>query len=147
MSIILAILVSLASARISDPIVGVACYGSPLVVGASYVPASIGQSTTVVNIWAELLPSKEPGIDDPIAWIYKNAVGDYYLQVNYRHATEIRRAFQSSVSTQLLSGGSTDDPPPNPQQISSPGSYDKYFAKLGAQRASCFHEDFSTHSY
>ena len=123
---------------VRPPTVGAQCEGSRSVyaLGTGNIPGSSGQATTVVNIWT-ILPPKGP----PLAWIYKNLAGGYFVQLNNVHyAGAIREAFPHMLTARLLHG-SSDSFLPRPSPISSPDAYDRYFSKLGGRRYSCYTHD------
>lgn len=55
------------------------CYGSPVPVATGNVPSDDTVAHSVVNIWAFL-----DEVHKPMAWMYKNASGEYFVQLSAR---------------------------------------------------------------
>lgn len=152
---LLAVALSLASVTVYPTItpwapttraeVGRGCYDSLLAVGTDNAPGGSGRATTVVNIWAFLVRGKN-GKAISLAWAYKNAVGDYWIQSNMANADKIRRAFPPRLAEDLLRG-ITDEPRSNPWKMPGLEAYDANFASIGAIRQGCFSADLPAKYY
>ncbi len=126
----------------SGPTVGAGCYQSQFVLGTSNVPVSSGRATTVVNIWVILKPKE----DVPLAWIYKNVSGQFWIQGNNHRQSVIRSAFPRRIADGILSGSSAKYLPV-PWRMPSLNAYDGNFARMGASRQDCFTADLSNKYY
>jgi hypothetical protein len=132
------------SQPISQARVGQSCYDSLLVIGTDNVPVGNGKPTTIVNIWALL--KQKSGDNQPIAWIYKNAAGNYWIQVAGSQSETIRKAFPSGDAARLLQGA-TAERRSTPQRVPHLSAYDSLFARVGAIRQACFSRDLSKKYY
>lgn len=141
-TLLLALLTSGVAGPFSGPTVGTGCYQSQFVLGTSNVPVSSGRATTIVNIWVVLKPKD----DVPLAWVYKNASGQFWIQANNRRASTIRRAFRNTIADTLLTGSSARYLPV-PQRMQSLSMYDPNFARVDASRQDCFTGDLSSKYY
>lgn len=68
-----------ATATLPSPTVDATCASAPLHIATDNVPIGNGIPTSVVNIWWF-----SEGTSQPVAWLYRNAVGHYYMQFNGR---------------------------------------------------------------
>jgi len=135
-------LVSGANGPINPPLPSAGCYKSQFVLGTSNVPVSSGRSTTVINIWAVLKPKKYV----PIAWIYKNVAGQFWIQANNKRSKEIREIFSPRIAKHILTGSSSEYLPV-PWRMPSLGVYDGDFTRIGASRHPCFTHDLASKYY
>jgi hypothetical protein len=130
---------------VSQAQIGEGCYNSLLVVGTDNAPGGSGRSTTVVNIWAFIFRDKD-GELKPLAWVYKNAGGDYWIQTSLAQAKRIRQAFSPRLAGNLLRG-ITNEPRSIPWKMPGLDSYDANFSTIGAIRQGCFSRDLPDKYY
>jgi hypothetical protein len=121
---------------------GAACHYSFNVLGESNIPVSNGHATTVVNIWAVLKPHD----DVPLAWIFKNGSGQFWMQANKQRASEVRRALPSRIASRIDYGSLTSNRSA-PWRMPSLNAYNGDFAQVGAFLEGCFTNDLSTKYY
>lgn len=65
-----------------SPSTNAGCLNAPFRLITDNVPVGNGTATSVINIWGFI--DNDGGM--PAAWLYKNDLGDYYAQFNYRVA-------------------------------------------------------------
>ncbi len=63
--------------RVNDP-----CLGAPVRLVTDNVPVGSDVATSVVNIWG----FRDVSNNTAVAWLYKNHLGAYYIQFNYKEA-------------------------------------------------------------
>jgi hypothetical protein len=69
---------------LSEPRIDAQCLSSPFRLATDNVPVGSGVPTSVVNIWG--LQNAADGTT--AGWLYKNGLGNYYLQLNYKAKPE-----------------------------------------------------------
>ena len=127
---------------VSPPRPSLGCYKSQMVLGESNVPVSSGRATTVVNIWVVRKPKEYA----PLAWIYKNVAGQFWMQANNKRSSVIRDIFPPRIAAHILAGASPVYLPV-PWRMPSLGAYDRNFARVDATRQPCFTRDLSSTYY
>jgi hypothetical protein len=93
MIILLAALTGLMfAAPVVAPRIDAQCLQSPLRLGTDNIPNSNDSSTTIVDIMAFVIqPSGKP-----IAWVYKNRLGQQWLQTNLSEKATLKQALPSA---------------------------------------------------
>jgi len=123
------------------PLVAHGCYQSHLVLGTDNVPVSSGRTTTVVNIFVV-----KDAAALPLAWIYKNASEQYWIQANTSRAAAVRQVFDSKTAAWLLTV-----PPKSDfaafRKMTTANEFDARFAQTGANRIDCFSRDLPATAY
>ena len=71
-----------------EPKVDAQCLQSPVHLGTDNVPNSNETSTSIIDIAAYVLPQS----GKPVAWLYKNRLGQRWLQTNLRERSTLRGA-------------------------------------------------------
>ncbi|HET9030059.1 MAG TPA: hypothetical protein VFN49_07780, partial [Candidatus Aquilonibacter sp.] len=117
--------------------IGEGCYNSLGVIGTSNIPVSNGRDTSVVNIWAYVANADAKAA----AWVYKNAAGQYWAQIDHEHVQIVRSAFPKRTADALLRGATTEMNS-IPYRISAADALDLSFKKAGIYRQPCFTKDF-----
>lgn len=113
------------------------CFGSPITesLGAGNIASTLSSvSTSVVNIWA-FVDARE---DAPIAWLFKDAIGDYYLQFSSRANP---RSFRSIRHYWLYFHGPGPYVPTNVRSKQLV-AIENILGARGIVRVSCFAHDY-----
>jgi len=134
------------SAPITRATVGAGCYGSRAQIGTGNEPLGSGRATTVVNIWA-VLRNDSRDRPRPIAWIFKNASGEFWIQVSLAKRDVISQAFPPSLVMTFNEGRPREDPISVPRRMPKLTAYDGYFARIQAVRQACFNGDLPERYY
>jgi hypothetical protein len=119
------------------PAINAQCYAAPFRIATDNVPVGNGVPTSVVDIWAYASPNHSQAI----GWLYKNALGDRYIQwnskvdaTNYTANAVLGTLFRRpKVGTGFV-----------PVRVSAEQlpRYDAAFARIGSSRTACFTHDY-----
>lgn len=123
---------------LKSPTTNAGCFAAPERVGTDNVPIGNGVPTSVVNIWGFL----KPGTRTATAWIYKNGLGDYYLQFN--HGADVTFAEGNKGLKRFLvrkqSKGNYPFVKVSPQQLVD---IENLMLSYGMARFGCFTQDYN----
>lgn len=90
-----ALTLAAATAGLRAPKVNASCFGAPLRLVTDNAPVGNSGPTSVVDIWAFTRSDFQP-----VAWLYENGLGDYYIQFN--HQANLESYLGIPMSSEIL---------------------------------------------
>lgn len=123
----------------ATPLIGRQCFSSPLFLATDNAPLNNEISTSVVNIWAFIGPPVDPR---PVAWLYKNASGKFYIQFRGPELPSYHSALPFAEKLFARAKNSPTFFPIVPVNIAQIFMLENTLGQHGIVRESCFLNDY-----